>query len=337
MDWVGPCRPLGAVWGCWRCARTRMRARQRAMRGRALPLRTLRKHARPPCAAVDRPPCPAPPRCQVLDLSHNRLSGTLPPSWGRLAFLSSLALRNNTLNGTLPDAWSDAKSLLQLCARRPSTPRAARCVHLHDRRRGRGLAGSWQPRLGLPASHNTMHPSPRCAQRRRRQPPGGRAAGAVGGGHGLPAFGQHDQQLHQRVAARPLAQPDVAAGAVRGPRRAAAPAGAEGTCSWARQQACPGLSGLAPPLTHTPPPRHRSVGSNNLSGKIPAAWSTLPLHSLQVSRNDGVCGDVPAGVSGVTGGNTQLNSTCPWNADGARAGRGDHCGHRGAQHLAQGL
>jgi hypothetical protein len=59
------------------------------------------------------------------------------------------------------------------------------------------------------------------------------------------------------------------------------------------------------------------MDSNNLSGKIPPTWQVLPLHSLQVRRNGGVCGEVPTGVSSaVDGGDTQLNSSCPWDADG---------------------
>jgi hypothetical protein len=50
----------------------------------------------------------------VLDLSHNSLTSSLPESWGRLAFLSSLNLRNNSLNGSLPAAWAAQAHLLQL-------------------------------------------------------------------------------------------------------------------------------------------------------------------------------------------------------------------------------
>lgn len=51
---------------------------------------------------------------QVLDLAHNSLASSLPESWGRLAFLSSLSLRNNSLEGTLPASWSSQTRLLQL-------------------------------------------------------------------------------------------------------------------------------------------------------------------------------------------------------------------------------
>jgi hypothetical protein len=47
-------------------------------------------------------------------LSHNQLTSSLPESWGRLAFLSSLSLRNNSLEGSLPASWSAQTQLLQL-------------------------------------------------------------------------------------------------------------------------------------------------------------------------------------------------------------------------------
>lgn len=53
-------------------------------------------------------------RGQVLDLSYNQLSGPLPESWSRMAFLSSLILRRNALTGTLPAAWAAQNQLLQL-------------------------------------------------------------------------------------------------------------------------------------------------------------------------------------------------------------------------------
>ncbi|KIY98895.1 Receptor protein [Monoraphidium neglectum] len=59
-----------------------------------------------------------------------------------------------------------------------------------------------------------------------------------------------------------------------------------------------------------------AVGANQLSGKIPLTWRFIPLHSLQVAGNGGVCGEVPAGVGGaVAGGDTGLHSSCPWDAD----------------------
>jgi hypothetical protein len=57
-----------------------------------------------------------PPCLQVLDLSFNRLSSSLPESWGRLGFLSTLNLRSNTLTGSLPASWAAQTLLLQLCA-----------------------------------------------------------------------------------------------------------------------------------------------------------------------------------------------------------------------------
>lgn len=90
------------------------------------------------------------------------------------------------------------------------------------------------------------------------------------------------------------------------------------------------------PSPNRPPPAfaHSAVGSNNLSGKIPAAWGALPLHSLTVDRNGGVCGGVPAGVSGALagggGGNASgdgslpaLNGSCVWDSDGALRAGGD--------------
>lgn len=62
------------------------------------------------------------------------------------------------------------------------------------------------------------------------------------------------------------------------------------------------------------------LGANRLSGSIPETWSTLPLHTLSVTRNDGVCGGVPAGVSGAVAGNdTRLNASCPWDAQGGQS------------------
>ena len=65
------------------------------------------------CASSDvQAPCTATP--QVLDLSHNQLTSSLPESWGRLAFLASLSLRSNSLEGALPACWSSQAQLLQL-------------------------------------------------------------------------------------------------------------------------------------------------------------------------------------------------------------------------------
>lgn len=55
------------------------------------------------------------PVLQVLDLSHNKLTSTLPPSWAQLGHLSVLNLAYNQLTGALPPAWADQRSLLQLC------------------------------------------------------------------------------------------------------------------------------------------------------------------------------------------------------------------------------
>lgn len=88
------------------------------------------------------------------------------------------------------------------------------------------------------------------------------------------------------------------------------------TVEGARFPPCTARPPIPPPLPCS------AVGANNLSGKIPAAWSTLPLHSLEVSRNDGVCGEVPARVSSaVAGGDTGLNVTCAWDSDGAARAR----------------
>lgn len=51
---------------------------------------------------------------QVLDLSHNQLTSTLPPAWAQLSYLSVLNLARNNLEGTLPPAWAEQRSLLQL-------------------------------------------------------------------------------------------------------------------------------------------------------------------------------------------------------------------------------
>ena len=81
------------------------------------------------------------------------------------------------------------------------------------------------------------------------------------------------------------------------------------------------MSRSAPPTASVLHRLVRALGANNLSGKIPATWSALPLHSLSVAQNDGVCGGVPAGVSGaVVGNSTELNATCLWDADGKLTG-----------------
>ena len=54
------------------------------------------------------------PMLQALDLSYNRLTGSLPSSWGRLGFLAHLNLRSNRLIGSLPSGWSKQTALLQL-------------------------------------------------------------------------------------------------------------------------------------------------------------------------------------------------------------------------------
>lgn len=51
---------------------------------------------------------------QVLDLSHNQLTSSLPPSWAQLGYLSVLNLAQNNLEGTLPPAWAQQRLLLQL-------------------------------------------------------------------------------------------------------------------------------------------------------------------------------------------------------------------------------
>jgi hypothetical protein len=51
---------------------------------------------------------------QVLDLSSNQLTSTLPGAWGQLARLSVLNLNSNLLEGSLPSSWARQRSLLQL-------------------------------------------------------------------------------------------------------------------------------------------------------------------------------------------------------------------------------
>jgi hypothetical protein len=57
---------------------------------------------------------PPEPCAQVMDLSFNLLSSSLPESWSRLAFLSTLSLRSNALTGSLPPSWAAQTQLLQL-------------------------------------------------------------------------------------------------------------------------------------------------------------------------------------------------------------------------------
>jgi hypothetical protein len=52
--------------------------------------------------------------CQVLDLSNNQLTSSLPGSWARMSFLSVLSLQNNNLTGTLPVEWAEQRALLNL-------------------------------------------------------------------------------------------------------------------------------------------------------------------------------------------------------------------------------
>jgi hypothetical protein len=54
------------------------------------------------------------PVLQVLNLSHNMLTSTLPASWAQLGHLSVFNLANNQLTGALPPAWADQRALLQL-------------------------------------------------------------------------------------------------------------------------------------------------------------------------------------------------------------------------------
>jgi hypothetical protein len=51
---------------------------------------------------------------QVLDLSSNALTSTLPAAWAQLLHLSVLSLNGNALKGALPPAWAGQRSLLQL-------------------------------------------------------------------------------------------------------------------------------------------------------------------------------------------------------------------------------
>jgi hypothetical protein len=95
-----------------------------------------------------------------------------------------------------------------------------------------------------------------------------------------------------------------------------------GRCEGAKTQSIPSHVGPLCQTSAPPPPLHlnplRSVGSNQLSGKIPAAWRALPLHSLNLDGNEGVCGGVPEGVGANAGGanTTGLNGSCPWEPDG---------------------
>jgi len=53
---------------------------------------------------------------QILDISNNSLSGSLPAEWGSLQQLSHLNVSYNRLNGTLPESWATMSSLLVLDA-----------------------------------------------------------------------------------------------------------------------------------------------------------------------------------------------------------------------------
>ena len=58
-----------------------------------------------------------PAQLQVLDASHNQLSGTVPPTWGQAntsTALQQLYLYSNQLSGSLPAAWPSQLQLLQV-------------------------------------------------------------------------------------------------------------------------------------------------------------------------------------------------------------------------------
>jgi hypothetical protein len=62
------------------------------------------------------------------------------------------------------------------------------------------------------------------------------------------------------------------------------------------------------------------MGSNHLTGSIPAAWAKLTnLYVVNVTRNEGICGNLPSGVpqTMVEGASTtSLNNSCSWEGDG---------------------
>ena len=47
-----------------------------------------------------------PPSLEALDISHNRIYGTLPSSWTLPAHLAGLDLSFNQLSGSLPSSWA---------------------------------------------------------------------------------------------------------------------------------------------------------------------------------------------------------------------------------------
>lgn len=65
----------------------------------------------------------------------------------------------------------------------------------------------------------------------------------------------------------------------------------------------------------------RSVDKNQLTGSIPPSWRSLHnLYAVNVTSNEGLCGEVPVGIAGVMDYNTtSLNTNCPWTADGELA------------------
>lgn len=116
-----------------------------------------------------------------------------------------------------------------------------------------------------------------------------------------------------------MGQPDIAAGAVSGLGLHAAVHQPSGWAACLHSYTV--LEALTSSCSHIAD-LCRAMGTNQLSGTIPAAWSTLPLHSLSVTRNGGVCGGVPTGISGaVIGNDTQLNASCPWDDQGLDATR----------------
>jgi hypothetical protein len=79
------------------------------------------------------------------------------------------------------------------------------------------------------------------------------------------------------------------------------------------------LNTTLPPLNK--PKKQKSILDNNaLTGGIPWAAAPMPsLYRLSLANNSGLCGAVPRALAGPLGAanGTTLNSTCPWEADGA--------------------
>ncbi len=48
---------------------------------------------------------------QVLGLSHNQLTGTVPSSWASMASLQAAYMDSNQLAGDLPASWAELPAL----------------------------------------------------------------------------------------------------------------------------------------------------------------------------------------------------------------------------------